>query len=104
MLFSVPSICEPLACQPINLCVEFDHLSQLQLADSSDSEARMEVDILIGSDYYWELTTGRTRRGKSGPVAIYTKLGWVLSGPVHSPEINQASVTLISTHTLRVGS
>ena len=43
-------------------------------------------------------------QGKSGPVAIYTKLGWVLSGPVHSPEINQASVTLISTHALRVGS
>ena len=49
----------------------------------------MEANILIGSDYYWELTTSRTRRGKSGPVAIYRKLGWVLSGPVHSPEISK---------------
>ena len=40
MLFSVPSICQALACQPINLCVEkFDHYSKLQLADSSDGEA-----------------------------------------------------------------
>ena len=41
----------------------------------------MPIDILIGSDYYWQLVTGSICRGTSGPVAVHTKLGWVLSGP-----------------------
>ena len=43
----------------------------------------MPVDVLIGSDYYWELVTGNVCRGVGGPAVIHTKLGWVLSGPSH---------------------
>ena len=32
----------------------------------------MEVDLLIGSDYYWSFVTGETRRGNGGPVAVRT--------------------------------
>ena len=40
------------------------------------------VDILIGADFYWRFITGRILQGKKpGPVAMETKLGWVLSGP-----------------------
>ena len=52
--------------------------SGLDLADSSDASSRLKIDILIGSDQYWELTTGRTLRGSSGPIAIDTGLGWDL--------------------------
>ena len=91
-LFAVPSICERLASPPIAFCRDnFEHLSGLDLADSSDGCSRLEVDILIGSDQYWDLITGRTRRGTNGPVAIETKLGWVLSGPTSSPTQEQAS-------------
>ena len=41
--------------------------------------AHKEPDILIGSEYYWDLVTGETKRGKDGPVAVQTRLGWVLS-------------------------
>ena len=76
MLFTVPHICDPLTAQPVSLCAEmYDHLSSLELADSSSDEAQLEVDVLVGSDYYWELATGKTLRGKDGPVAIHTKLG-----------------------------
>lgn len=79
-LLAVPMICEPLASQPIAFCQNnYEHLSGLDLADSSDGHSRLEVDILVGSDQYWDLITGRTRRGASGPVAIDTRLGWVLS-------------------------
>ena len=57
------------------------------------------MDILIGSDYYWEFITGEILRGNSGPVAINTKLGWVLSGLITSTEMYQASVT---SHTLKI--
>ena len=104
MLFTIPLICEPLSCQPVSLCQDsFDHLVGLDLADPSDGSSRLEVDVLVGSDQYWELTTGKVRRGRSGPVAINTELGWVLSGPATSPNQIQPFTSLL-THTLRVDS
>ena len=51
------------------------------MADSWDGKSAVDIEMLIGADCYWDLTTGHTCRGDSGPVAIQTKLGWVLSGP-----------------------
>ena len=67
--------------------------------DTSNGNTTMEIDMLIG---YWELTTGRTIQGQTGPVAIHIKLGWVLSGPAPSLEPDRTSTSLITTHTLRV--
>ena len=101
-LFAVPTICEPLASQPIAFCQNnYKHLTGLDLVDSSDGCARLEVDILIGSDQYWDFITGRTLRGNSGPVAIDTRLEWVLSGPTSHPSQEQTSSGLV-TYTLRV--
>ena len=61
----------------------------------------MKVDVLIGSDQYWELVTGEVRRGDSGPVAIRTTLGWVLSSPTSS-HASDAPDACFVTHTLRV--
>lgn len=62
-LFSVPLICEPLVAQPISFCKEkYDHLAKLELPDDSDGTSAMVIDMLIGSDYYWELATGRMSR------------------------------------------
>jgi hypothetical protein len=45
----------------------------------------LEIELLIGADYLWLFQEGRTVRGKSDePVAVQTKLGWVLSGPLKS--------------------
>ena len=45
-LYTVPLTCEPLASQPIDFCVEaYDHLSDLNLADSSDVQSRLEVGL-----------------------------------------------------------
>ena len=101
-LFTVPMICEPIACQPISICCsDFGHLARIDLADSSNGHGSLEVDILIGSDQYWELVTGETRRGSAGPVAISTKLGWVLSGPTAATAPDVPASCLV-THTLRV--
>lgn len=82
-LFSVPAICEPLTCHPLVDSREmYPHLSGLELADEPEDGQELHVDILVGSDWYWDLVTGRVQRGSDGPVAIDTKLGWVLSGPI----------------------
>lgn len=102
MLFTVPTICEPITSQPISVCCSnFEHLAGIDLADSSNGRGSLEVDILIGSDQYWEFVTGETRRGSSGPVAISTRLGWVLSGPTTATARNVPAACLV-THTLRV--
>jgi len=99
-LMTTPVICEPLTAQPLSLCVSsYDHLSGLELADTSDGNAPIEVDLLIGSDYYRQLATGRVSRGDDGPVAVETKLGWVLSGPATA-----ADCCLLTTHALRIDS
>ena len=75
-LITVPSICEPLTAQPISLCLEkFEHFNQFDLADCSNGQDPLQMDVLIGADYYWELVTGHTSRCEDGPVAVHTRLG-----------------------------
>lgn len=102
-LYVVPVICEPLAGQSIAACVEhYPHLLGLNLADCPIEESCLRVDILIGSDYYWDLVTGDTRRSAGGPTAVHTKLGWVLSGPTPVIKAARCSTNLTTTHVLRV--
>ena len=105
-LLTVPFICEPLRVHvpPIQLNAEgLKYLLKLDLADSFDAEEQFQPDIhvLIGSDQYWELTTGENVRGRGGPVALHTHLGWVLSGPATLLTSVSESTNLV-THVLRV--
>ncbi len=43
---------------------------------------------------YW-----RDRRGEDGPVAVHTRLGWVLSG---SLSMEEGCSTALTTHVLRI--
>ena len=101
-LYVVPTICEPVVGQPISACIERNpKFKELPLADCSDGSMPLNVDILIGSDNYWDLVTGGICRGEGGLAAIHTKLGWVLSGPVSACDLTQCSTNLIATHVLR---
>ena len=104
LLYTVPRICEALSTHPIPPSHgQLDHLKGLHLADCSSGSSELEIDILVGSDQYWDLVTGEIRRGRAGPIAINTVFGWVLSGPATSSEQSQASASLL-THVLRVDS
>ena len=74
-----PVICSPLA-TPIG-CRDYAHLQGLAFADSVDASSDA-IDILLGADYFYEIVTGEIRKGSAGPVAISSKLGWLISGPV----------------------
>ena len=103
-LLTVPIICQPLSAQPISLARDkYEHLCEMDLADFSNGDDDLEIDVLIGSDHYWKLVTGGVVRGSGGPTAIQTRVGWVLSGPVEGVPQADAAVNLISTHTLKVG-
>ncbi|XP_068689246.1 uncharacterized protein [Montipora foliosa] len=104
--YDVPSICAPLSQQKIESAqASYEHFSSLELANSSTGGDGMPIDILIGSDFYWQFMTGEIRFGMyGGPVAINTHMGWVLSGPVY--ELRQmlvdSSTHLSHTHVLRL--
>ena len=102
-LFFVPMICEPLTSHPLVDCRETSfHLTGLELADDPGDNQSLRVDILIGSDHYWDLITGRLQRGADGPVVIKMKLGWVLSGPVAvSGQMDELHNLVV--HTLHIG-
>ena len=102
-LFVVPMICEPLIGQPTSLCFEQNpQLAGLELADWADSDDRLEVDVLVGADLYWELVTGKITKNPGCPTAIHTRLGWVLSGPIPARAVSLFSTNLVTTHVLRV--
>ena len=98
-----PFICFPIINQPVKYAkINFKFLKHLNLADSGAME---ETDILIGSDFYWSLVTGKVKMGKTGkPVAIETKFGWVLNGPLNE-KASQGHVTVVNetkTHVLNL--
>lgn len=59
-LFVVPHICNLLTTQSIATSSKtYVHLAHLKLADESQ-DGRLQVDMLIGSDLYWQFVTGET--------------------------------------------
>lgn len=53
-LFVVPHICDPLS-----VSTSYRHVSSLDLADHCPGSESQEVELLIGSDVYWDVVTGR---------------------------------------------
>ena len=103
-MFTVPTICEPIHGQPVVHYQElYPHLNGLDLADNTEATSPREIDMLVGSDFYWDLITGHIRRGSTGPVAIHTRVGWVLSGPTCEPSVTKEKSHGLMTHALRVG-
>ena len=85
-----PVICWPLAL-PLNVSTSYAHLDGLELADEPCTSAR-SIDLLIGSDYYWNFVTGETKRGVKGPITINSKFYWLLSGSINEA-LDQGYVT-----------
>jgi hypothetical protein len=66
--------------------MDVDHLKGLCLAHPVIEHGQFTIDLLIASDCYWEFVQDVVVRPPTdkGPVAMKTKLGYVLSGPVNS--------------------
>ena len=94
-LLTIPLICEPLVSNsPDSYISRCDYIRTQDLADPV-VEGEVNVDILVGLDHYWDLVTGETVRVNEGPTAVYSKLGWLLSGPLSSS--SRALVTHVLT-------
>ena len=84
--FVVPLICSPLSNQVIDLARDiYPHLRNLLLAESGDGSSDFEIDVMIGADFMHCFTFDHVIRGEQSlsPVAILTRFGFALNGPVH---------------------
>ena len=78
----VPLICEALSGQVITRALDnYPHLVGLDLAEIGTGTTK-KVDVLIGSDHYWKVVSGEIVRGSTGPTALKSRFGWILSGPL----------------------
>ena len=69
---SYPVICTPL---PSRVNVECQHLKGLDLADDWESSDGA-IDILVGSDHYWDIVIGATRRGTDSSELVALAVSW----------------------------
>jgi hypothetical protein len=100
----VAALSFPVICSSLPLKVEvnaYPHIEGLALADAFDDQDSGSIDVLIGSDNYWNFVTGETIRGDYGPTAISSKLGWLLSGPINGAGTN--SVDTFTTNLIISG-
>ena len=98
----VKDICKPIPNQYINFATNsYLHLQHLNLADYND-DRDLSVDILIGSDFYWDIIENEVLKGESDPAAIKSKVGNILSGSFCNSDIPNS--TAFVCHTLKCSS
>ena len=95
-----PVISPPISAHLQDDDLNFPYLQGLRLADPVRTRGPLEIDIIIGNDYYGSLVTGEIIKG-DGPMAMNSKFGWLLSGPVIQAE---QSKEIIETHCYRIES
>ena len=78
---SIPKICNPLVrpVVPDHVLNAFNHLV---LADDFEDNSPLEIDILVGLDYYWSLMTPKNAIQVENVVAMKSVFGWILSGNI----------------------
>ena len=106
--YVVPTICSPISNQSIGLHQhQYSHLQSLGLANGTTHSSGLHIGLLIGAGHYWSLVTGEIVRSDSGlgPVALNTRLGYVLSGPVQGASgANGSTMGFSGTHVLKIAS
>ncbi|UYV74157.1 hypothetical protein LAZ67_11002264 [Cordylochernes scorpioides] len=70
---------------------DFPHLENLLLADP-EFYVTKPIDLILGADTFVEIILGHKTDLKHHPIALNTKLGWLVSGRIHSNIKSNTSV------------
>ena len=90
----VPKIATPFQNHLLSIVPNCPYLAGLKLAHPVTSESGFEISHLIGADYYWQLIQDEIVQG-NGPVAVKSKFGYLLSGPVRSTSSSTSSTNIL---------
>ena len=86
----------------IPLDLNWDHLNDIPLADP-DFATPFRIDVLLGVEIFVAvLLQGRKSGPPGSPLAVETKLGWVLAGSTTVPKCDER-FNVTSNHTLLAG-
>ena len=96
----VTALTHNVICTPVSprINVEnFPHLYGPSLADCFEDHSSKSIDLLIGLDSYFSFIQGDVIRGKlREPVALRSKLGWIVSGCVNNNPSNTDSFSTMN--------
>ena len=81
----VPTISTPLRNTTLTQITQLPYLKGISLAHPVTEAAQFEISLLIGADHYWDIVEDHINRG-SGPTAMKSKIGYLLSGPLSHSE------------------
>ena len=89
----IPVICATLArvCVPRSI---FKYFSHLKMADDYDKNTSLQVDILVGLDFYWKLVGISPAIQKDGLVALPSVFGYLLGGYWNTSSTQQSAQLL----------
>ncbi|PFX21317.1 hypothetical protein AWC38_SpisGene14196 [Stylophora pistillata] len=79
---TIDKICTPL--EPVEISFQYyPHLQSFILADSYPC-GPVNVDILIGADFYFSFRSGKCKKGETtrAPTAIESTQGWIVGGSI----------------------
>ena len=79
----INALMSPVISPRISAHLQDDDLNSpyIRLADTVRMRRPLEIDIIIGNNYYGSLVTGEITKGDER-MAMNCKFGWLLSGPV----------------------
>ena len=99
----IKDFCTPITSQNLGFAKrEYAYLRNINLADSNIDNKNLNIDILIGEDFYWDTVLDGFVRGNSGPVAINAKVGYVLSKPLTNSCNENKNNSVMLTHVMKV--
>ena len=90
----VPTIAVPLQNHIRYVNRNSDYLKGIKLAHPVTEDDMFEISLLIGADFYWEFVEDIVIRG-NGPIAVKSKLGYLLSGPLQPGKVRSNTTSSI---------
>lgn len=96
---TIPEICSVTSPPLENNILQALIAKEYKVADACQADTWQEGDItvLIGSDAYWKVTTGRIDRINERLTAIETTFGWMVQGPLSSDIQFPSSALFVSS-------
>ena len=90
----VPTIAVPIHNHMRYINRNMDYLKGLRLAHPVTKDDYFEISLLIGADHYWDFIEDKVIRG-DGPIAMKSKLGYLLSGPLQPGRVLSSTTSSI---------
>ena len=90
----VEKICNPIQSHELDISESTKmRLNEFDFVGTDHTDDYILIEVLIGLDYYWSIIMGVVIRTSSEPVAIASKFGYILSGPIEDRKFSNVTTS-----------